>query len=258
MAEQHPVVLVFEDLQWADSALLDFVEHLLDWSKTSQLFILGLSRPELAERRPTWAAGKRNATTLHLEPLPEEAMDQLIRGLVPGIPDDVAERIRGRAEGVPLYAVETVRMLLDRGLLAREGSTYRPTGPIEILDIPESLHALIAARLDGLPQLERRLLADASVLGKTFTQRGLQALTDMSRHELEPILRSLLDKELLFVQSDPRSPERGQYGFLQALVREVTYGTLSKRDRKARHLAAARYLESDRLADEEEIVEIVA
>ncbi|MGQ0669319.1 MAG: adenylate/guanylate cyclase domain-containing protein [Actinomycetota bacterium] len=258
MADQHPVVLVFEDLQWADSALLDFIEHLLDWSKNSQLFILGLSRPELAERRPTWAAGKRNATTLHLEPLPDEAMDRLIRGLVPGIPDDVAERIRERAEGVPLYAVETVRMLLDRGLLARDGSTYRLTGPIETLDTPESLHALIAARLDGLSLLERRLLADASVLGKTFARPGLQALTDMSRDELEPILRSLLDKELLFVQSDPRSPERGQYGFLQALVREVTYGTLSKRDRKTRHLAAARFLESDRLVDEEEIVEVVA
>jgi class 3 adenylate cyclase/predicted ATPase len=258
MAEEHPVVLVFEDLQWADSALFDFVEYLLDWSNNSKLFILGLSRPELGERRPTLAAGKRNTTVLHLEPLPDGAMDRLVRGLVPGIPEDVARRIRERAEGVPLYAVETVRMLLDRGLLAREGRAYRLTGAVETLDIPESLHALIAARLDGLSQGDRRLLADASVLGKSFTEQGLQALTGLSRDELEATLRSLIDKELIFVQSDPRSPERGQYGFLQALVREVTYGTLSKRDRKARHLAAARYLESGRLADEEEIVEVVA
>jgi class 3 adenylate cyclase len=258
MAEQHPVVLVFEDLQWADSALLDFLEYLQDWSKGSRLFVLGLARPELAERRPGWASGKRGATTLNLQPLPDEAMDSLVRGLVPGIPEDVAARIRERAEGVPLYAVETVRMLLDRGLLAREGSTYGLTGPVETLAIPESLHALIAARLDDLSPPERRVLADASVLGKTFSLSGLQTLTRMSPDELEPVLRSLLDKELLSVQSDPRSPERGQYGFLQAVAREVTYGTLSKRDRKARHLAAARYLEGDRLADEEEIVEVVA
>src|SRR5207253_10496726 len=105
---------------------------------------------------------------------------------------------------------------------------------------------------------ERKVVADASVLGKTFTDRGLQALTGLDAEQLDPLIRSLLDKELLFVQSGPRSPERGQFGFLQALVREVTYGTLSKQHRKARHLVAARYLESDRLGDEEEIVEVVA
>jgi predicted ATPase len=145
-------------------------------------------------------------------------------------------QILERAEGIPLYAVETVRMLLDRGLLVREGSVYRPAGAIGTLDVPETLHALIAARLDGLPPEERRVLQDAAVLGKTFTKRALASLSGLSDSELEPLLASLVRKEVLAVQADPRSPEHGQYGFLQDLVRHVAYETLSKRERKARHV----------------------
>ena len=119
LAEQRPVVLVFEDLHWADAALLDFVEYLLEWSRSHPLFVLALARPELLERRPTFGAGGRNATTLSLEPLSERAMEELLDGFVPGLPDELRAQILGRAEGVPLYAVETVRMLLDRGLLER-------------------------------------------------------------------------------------------------------------------------------------------
>jgi class 3 adenylate cyclase len=119
LSERHPTVLVFEDLQWADAGLLDFVEYLLDWSRSHPLFVLTVARPELAERRPGWGAGKRGATSLYLEPLPQGAMRELLGGLVPGLPADLRDQILERAEGVPLYAVETVRMLLDRGLLAR-------------------------------------------------------------------------------------------------------------------------------------------
>ncbi len=150
MAEQDPVVMIFEDLQWADAALLDFIEYLLEWSRNHRIFVLTLGRPELAEHRPSWGAGKRNFTSLYLEALSEEPMRGLLSGLVPGLPDEVGAQILERAQGVPLYAVETVRMLLDRGLLHQEGNVYRPTGPIEKLEIPETLHALIAARLDGL------------------------------------------------------------------------------------------------------------
>src|SRR4029077_18103600 len=134
---------------------------------------------------------------------------------VPGHPAELEDRILSRAEGVPLYAVETVRMLLDRGLLAQEGNVYRPTGPIESLEVPETLHALIAARLDGLTAEERRVVQDASVLGKTFSRSALAALSGTPETELEPFLSSLVRKEVLNLQADPRSPERGQYGFLQ-------------------------------------------
>src|SRR5262249_62007540 len=120
-------------------------------------------------------------------------------------------KILDGAEGIPLYAVETVRMLLDRRLLAREGDVYRPTGEVGALDVPRTLHALVAARLDGLEHDERQLLRDASVLGKSFTKAGVAALSGRSEAEIEPLLVSLVRKEVLGVQADPRSPERGQY-----------------------------------------------
>ena len=258
LSEQSPVVLVFEDLQWADSALLDFVEHLLEWSRDHRLFVLALARPELSGRRPGFGTASRNTTTLSLEPLSPAAMEELLDGFVPGLPDDLRARILGRAEGVPLYAVETVRMLLDRGLLERDGDSYRPTGEIEALDVPETLHALVAARLDGLETDERRVLQDAAVLGKSFTKPGLAALSGLSEPELEPILASLVRKEVLSAQSDPRSPERGQYAFLQDLLKQIAYETLAKADRKAKHLAAAEYLGRATGQAEQEAVEVVA
>ncbi len=257
LAEGYPTVLAFEDMQWADASLLDFVEYLLDWSRNSAIFVVTLARPELLERRPTWGAGQRSFSSLYLEPLSQEAMEELLTGLVPGLPAEVRDRILARAEGVPLYAVETVRMLLDRGLLVREGPAYRLTGPVEALEVPETLHALIAARLDGLTAEERRLLQDAAVLGKTFTREALAALAGADT-EIEALLTALVRKEVLGVQADPRSPEHGQYGFLQDLVRHVAYETLSKRERRARHLAAAAHLRVAFAADEDEVVEVIA
>ena len=192
LAESYPTVLAFEDMQWADASLLDFVEHLLDWSRNHPIFVLTLARPELLERRPTWGAGQRSFTSLYLEPLSQQAMEELLAGLVPGLPSEVRDRILERAEGIPLYAVETVRMLLDRGLLVQEGSAYRVTGPVEALEVPETLHALIAARLDGLSAEERRLLQDAAVLGKTFTRAGAgrRSPACRGRARATPLVRS--------------------------------------------------------------------
>jgi class 3 adenylate cyclase/tetratricopeptide (TPR) repeat protein len=258
MAEVHPTVLVFEDMQWADAALLDFIEYLLEWSRNYPLFILTHARPELMDKRPNWGAGRRNFTSLFLEPLPAEAMQDLLSGLAPGLPEELQARILERAEGIPLYAVETVRMLLDRGLLKLEGSEYRSTGPIEALDVPETLQGLIAARLDGLLPEERRVLQHASVVGKIFTKAALAAVSGMPEAQVEEILTSLIRKEVLFLQADPRSPEHGQYGFLQDLVRHVAYETLSRKDRKATHLVTANFLETTWSAEDDEIVEVVA
>ena len=139
--------------------------------------MITLSRPELHERRPDWGAGQRNFTSIYLEPLSESSMTELLAGLVPGLPDGLLAQILARAEGVPLYAVETVRMLLDRGALERSGDLYLPTGELETLEVPETLQALIAARLDGLSDTDRRLLQVAAVLGKTFTRASLASLS---------------------------------------------------------------------------------
>jgi len=257
LADVYPTVLVFEDVQWADASLLDFVEYLLEWSRDSPLFVLTLARPELHERRPTWGAGHRNFSSLYLEPLPRDAMEELLAGLTPGLPPSLRDQILDRAEGIPLYAVETVRMLLDRGLLVQDGAVYTPTAAIDALEVPETLHALIAARLDGLAPNERRVLQDGAVLGKTFTPEALAAVSGMTPAELEPLLASLVRKEVLSLQADPRSPELGQYGFLQDLVRHIAAETLSRRERRARHLAAAAHLEAA-FPDDGEIAEVLA
>jgi predicted ATPase/class 3 adenylate cyclase len=255
LAARGPVVLVFEDLQWADTSLFDFIEHLLDWSRAHPIFVLALARPELAQKRAGFGAG---GTTLSLEPLSEAAMGELLDGFVPGLPPDLRTQILERAEGVPLYAVETVRMLLDRDLLARDGDVYRPTGPIEALDVPETLHALVAARLDGLSSDERGVLQDAAVLGKSFTKPGLAALSGLDDVTLDALLTSLVRKEVLSVQADPRSPERGQYSFLQDLLKRIAYETLSRPERKTRHIAAAGHLERTAASTETELVEVIA
>lgn len=256
LAEARPVAMVFEDMQWADPSLLEFIAYLMEWSRSFPLYLLSLVRPD--SQAAGLAATVRNATTIHLEPLPRAAMEGLLSGLVPGLPHPLVERILGRAEGVPLYAVETVRMLLDQGLLVEDGASYRPVGEIGTLEVPETLHALIAARLDGLTAEERQLIQDASVLGKTFTAEGLTALSNLGEEDLQPVLRALVGKEILSVQADPRSPERGQYGFLQDLVRTVAYETISRKDRRSKHLLVAEHLERAWGEAAEEIVEVVA
>ena len=256
LADSNPVVLLFEDLQWADASLLDFIEYLLEWARNHPVYVITLSRPELHERRPDWGAAQRNFTSIYLEPLSESAMTELLAGLVPGLPGGLLAQILARAEGVPLYAVETVRMLLDRGALERSGDLYLPTGELETLEVPETLQALIAARLDGLSDTDRRLLQVASVLGKTFTRTSLASLSGLSEPELEPLLAALVRKEVLSLHADARAPEHGQYGFLQDLVRRVAYDTLARQQRKQLHLAAADFLSSS--GAEDELAEVIA
>jgi class 3 adenylate cyclase/tetratricopeptide (TPR) repeat protein len=244
LAATAPVVMVFEDHHFADSGLLDFVDHLLEWSRNVPIYVVTLARPELLEKRPDWGVGKRAFNSLYLEPLSEAAMRELLAGLVPGLPQVAVRAIVSRADGIPLYAVETVRMLLADGRLALEDGAYHPVGDLTTLAVPETLTALIASRLDGLAPDDRALVSDAAVLGQSFTLAGLSAVSGLDPADLEPRLRGLVRREILAIEADPRSPERGQYAFVQALIREVAYGTLARAERKARHLAAARFFES--------------
>jgi predicted ATPase len=169
-------------------------------------------------------------------------MGRLLDGLVEGLPHDPREALTTRAEGVPLFAVETVRALIDRDLVVPRGGVYVPADghAIDLDDIgaPASLQSLVAARLDALSPSERRVVADASVLGAAFTQQGLAVLAAgaLDPGELDQVLASLKRKEMLRVEQDPFSSERGQYRFVQSVVRQVAYGTQSRRDRKTRHL----------------------
>ena len=249
IAERGTTILLFEDLQWADSGLLDFIEQLLAWSRSSPILVVTLARPELFDRRPGWGAAARSLTTLALEPLSAEAMRELLEGFVPGLPETAVAAILGRADGIPLYAVETVRALVAEGRLEMSEGRYHPVGDLATLAIPDTLRSLIASRLDALEPADRALIQVAAVLGQSFTLAGLVATTGDDRESLHGRLATLVRRELLSLEADPRSPERGQYTFVQSLIREVAYATLARRDRRDRHLAVARWYES--LGDEE-------
>lgn len=253
VAGDVPIVLLLEDAQHADAGLVDLLEHLLESSR-ARLFVLVLARPELLEERPSLAALRR-ATVIDLEPLPDGAMETLVDGLVAELPRRARSAIVARAEGVPLYAVETVRSLVDRDAVqAREGRHEFVDHDHALVDLaqlaaPTSLQTLIAARLDTLEPAERRTVQDASVLGLAFRRSALASLTELDPERLDRTLAALVRKAVLTTEDDPRSPERGQYVFVQSLVREVAYSTLARRDRRTRHLAAAAHLEADESDD---------
>jgi class 3 adenylate cyclase/tetratricopeptide (TPR) repeat protein len=241
VAARGTVALVFEDMQWADDGLLDFIDSVLEWSRNQPILVITLARPELIERRPLLGAAGRNATTLHLEPLEPAEMRELLVGLAPELGQELVEAVVERSDGIPLYGIELVRMV-------RAGDAIAGSGAADQLAIPPSLRALVAARLDSLPVADRSLLQDAAVLGQSFTIPGLAVVSGEEPGVLEGRLRALVRREFLSVEADPRSPERGQYAFVQSVVHEVAYGTLARRDRRTRHLAAARYVDS--LGDE--------
>ena len=246
VAANGVVVMLFEDLQWADPGTLDFIEHMLEWTRNVPILIVTLARPELLEQRPGWGAGKRAFLALDLQALDDASMRELLGGLVVGLPEAAVRSIVARAEGIPLYAVETIRMLVADGRLReREGGIgYEPVGELGELAVPDTLHALIAARLDGLDTADRALVQDAATLGQSFTIGAVAAVASLEAAEATKRLDRLVRADLLRREVDPRSPEQGQYAFVQALIREVAYSTLALRDRRSRHLAAARYFES--------------
>ena len=258
LAEHAPVVLVFEDLQWADDGLLDFIEHVLDWSAASPIFMLTLARPDFVAERDGWPGARRGATLLELEPLSDDVMGELLDGLVDSLPARAHQQVIERAEGVPLFAVETIRMLANRGVLGEREGRLTLVGKLGELDVPASLGSLMAARIDALEPAERNLVKAMSVLGGGFPRSAAAALGDVSEAQLDEVLGALVRKQVLMVRADPLSPDSGQYAFVQGLLRSVAYGMLSRRERKPRHRAAAEHLRLVFPNDGEEVAEVIA
>ncbi len=244
LADEAPTVLVFEDLQWADAGLLDFIEHLATWTRDHPILVLTLARPELLDARPTWGAAQRSFTALRLDRLPDAAMRELLEARAHGIPKAALRHVLDRAGGVPLYAVELTRMLIDRGQLVPSDDGYRLKGALADADVPDSLHGLLAARIDALPPAERAVLRASAILGRRFSPEALVAVTGIAGAELRRRIASLVDRELLAYDDEHRSPGIGQVAFVQDLVRELAYRTLSRAERQAGHLAAARHFEA--------------
>jgi hypothetical protein len=257
LAAVQTVVLLVEDGQYADSGLLDFLDYLVDWTRDLPVYVLVLARPELGQARPGFGMG-RNRTALTLDPLDAASMDTLVEALVPGMPAAARAKITGQAQGIPLFAVETIRSLVDRDIVQPIEGVYRLTGDVGELAVPDSLHALLAARLDALDPGVRRLVADAAVLGTTFPAEALVAVSGQDEPSVRAALAELVRREVLAVSADRLSPERGSYGFTQDMLRQVAYGTLSRRDRKARHLAVAAHLRQAFPGDGEEVADVIA
>jgi predicted ATPase len=249
LAEHGPIVLVFEDLHWADEGLLDFVDHLVDWASGVPILVVGTSRPELLAKHPAWAGGKPNATTLSLAALSEDDTARLVSTLLqrPVLPADLQATLLARAGGNPLYAEEFARIVEERGLMSAAGE----------LPLPESVQGIIGARLDALPAEEKALLQDAAVVGKVFWLGALSALGGLERRSLEERLHALERRE--FVRRERRSAVEGetQYAFLHLLIRDVAYGQIPRARRAEKHELAARWIESlspDRSEDRAEML----
>ncbi len=237
-------VLVFEDLHWADSPLIDFVEELTDWWRGRPIMIITMARPDLLDRRVSWGTGRQGFISINLGPMGDSDMTALVDGAVPGLPEHVASAIVERAAGIPLYAVELLRGLLAQGELAGEAGAYHVVGDLAQMVIPESLQAVIGARLDRLDAEDRALIQDAAVLGQSFTISNLSALTGRDPTSLQTHLVALTRRELIEPVRDARSAQRGEYRFLQGLIRDVALARLSRETRRARHLAVAEHLEN--------------
>ena len=257
LAAENPVVLLVEDAHYADAGLLDFLDYLIDWVRDLPVYLLVLARPELGQARPGFGAG-RNRITLTLDPLDAASMDTLVEALVPGMPAPARAKITTQAQGIPLFAVETIRSLVDHDIVRPVEGVYRLTGEVGELAVPDSLHALLAARLDALDPGVRRLVADAAVLGATFPAEALIAVSGQDEAVVRAALAELVRREVLSVSADRLSPERGSYGFAQDMLRQVAYGTLSRRDRKSRHLAVAAHLRAAFPGDGEEVADVIA
>jgi class 3 adenylate cyclase/tetratricopeptide (TPR) repeat protein len=245
LAEKCPVVLVFEDLHWADEALLDFVDSVADRVAGVPLLVVCSARPELLERRPDWGGGKRNAATVSLAPLSDEDTARLLAGLLgtPVLPAEQQASLLQRAGGNPLFAEEYARMLAD--------------GTDAGVDAPETLQGVVAARIDALPAEEKELLQLAAALGKVFWTDALASLSAIELWELEERLYALERKE--FVRREHRSAVAGsrQFVFVHALVRDGAYGQMSRVARAGVHRRVADWIDTlppDRADDRSEIL----
>jgi tetratricopeptide (TPR) repeat protein len=247
IAEERPLVLVFEDLHWADEGLLDFVDHLVDWAGGFPILVVCTARPELLSRRAGWGGGKPNAATLSLSPLDDDQTARLLAALLERavLPAETQMALLQRAGGNPLYAEEFVRMVGDRGVDAEGGE----------LPLPESVQGIVAARLDGLPENEKALLQDAAVIGKVFWLGAACAIRGLESSSAEDDLHRLERKE--FVRRERRSSMAGEteYAFRHLLVRDVAYGQIPRAHRAEKHRVAAEWIEaSGRLEDSAELL----
>jgi class 3 adenylate cyclase/DNA-binding winged helix-turn-helix (wHTH) protein len=259
IAARSPLVLVLEDIHWADDGLLDFVEHLADWAQGPML-VLTLARPELLERRPGWGGGKRNYSAIFLEPLTSDETEEMLEDLLSTrLPEELTRTIVERSEGNPLFGEEIVRMLIDRGILRAGGSEgWEVARAAAEVEIPRSVQALISARLDSLPLDEKAILQDAAVVGRAFWLGAVAHLASCVRDEARDTLSRLWMKEIVLPREPPAFSGEQEFVFRHVLIRDAAYESLTKSLRAEKHLEVARWAEDQAGERREEIAELLA
>jgi class 3 adenylate cyclase/tetratricopeptide (TPR) repeat protein len=244
LGERGPVLVVVEDIHWADAALLDLLEELTDRVAGPVVFLCP-SRPDLTATRPGWGGGRRNTSSVALDPLTADEAEELIRALlaVDDLPPSVHGRILERAEGNPFFLEEIVRRLVDGGLIEHVGDRWRATEGIEEVEIPDTVQAVLAARIDLLDPNDKRIAQAAAVVGRVFWPGPVATLTGLEAGDLDDAFRRLEDRELML--SRPGSSLAGQpeYIFKHVLTRDVAYESLPRKDRGRAHAAVAAWLE---------------
>jgi predicted ATPase len=253
LAEARATVLVFEDLHWADAGLIAFLEHVADRAQGVPLLLVGTARPELYEHHPLFAGNR-----ISLAPLSAAETSRLVAGLLgAAVPPELAAPILERAEGNPLYAEEFVRLLRDRDLLDETDGAIA-LRPGATIPLPESIGALLAARLDTLPSDRKAMLADAAVVGKVFWAGAVAAMGKRDLTTVTDALRDLGRKELVRPARRSSIESEAEYAFWHVLARDVAYGSIPRAARATRHVAAARWIESKSPDRVEDLADVLA
>ncbi len=258
IAMAHPLVLVVEDIHWADAATLDFLELLARWAD-APIAIICLARPELLERRTTWGGGIRNASLVELSRLDADRSARMVTALLgEALPPPLRDRLVAIANGNPLFTEELVRMFADQGIVRMVEGGWRFTRPVDEISIPDSVQAVLSARLDELDPAEKRTAQEASVVGRIFWDVILAHLRSAEPATVTEELQRLRVKELV----SPRAPSTltgaGEWSFHHVLVRDVAYESLPKGDRARLHLAVARWADHALAERSDEFAELVA
>jgi tetratricopeptide (TPR) repeat protein len=257
LARTHTLIVDLDDMQWAEPTLVDLIEHVADWTRDAPVLLLCSARPELLDLRPTWGGGKRNATSIELEPLSAGETERLVAELLAGAPNEVRNRIAGAAEGIPLFVEHLAAMLVEDGRLTLEDGTWIVRGDLESLTVPPTTSALIEARLERLPAEELAVLERASVEGKVFHRGAVIALSpegedaQVSRRLMSLVRRDLIRPgEPLFVGEDG-------FVFRHLMIRDAACTRTSKGARADLHERYAMWLDSATGGRESEFDEIV-
>jgi len=250
-SKRWPVVIAIEDIHWADEGMLDLIDYMARWIRGPALIVC-LARDELLERRPGWGGGRRNYTTIALEPLSQGETRELVTALLPGGNGssanghgDLIPQVAERSAGNPLFVEEMVNRI-------------REEGSKDVQTLPESVHAVLAARLDSLSAPERRVLQHASVVGQTFWDGSLVGLEDEEGIDLSDALNELEEKDLVVSSPGSRLAGEHEYVFKHVLIRDVAYSTLPKVVRARRHAQVAAFIEERAAERSEGVVAMVA